>query len=67
MWKAAAKCTVRFWMPDLIAPKIIGGRNALAPVGGNGCKDMGKALRLMDIEYKELGCDLLITGRTERD
>ena len=50
-----------------IAPKIIGGRNALAPVGGNGCKDMGKALRLKDIEYKELGCDLLITGRTERD
>lgn len=50
-----------------IAPKIIGGRNALAPVGGNGCKDMGKALRLSDIEYKELGCDLLITGRTERD
>jgi hypothetical protein len=36
-------------------------------VGGNGCKDMGKALRLTDIEYKELGCDLLITGRTERD
>ena len=50
-----------------IAPKIIGGRNALSPVGGNGCKDMGKALRLKDIEYKELGCDLLITGRTERD
>ena len=50
-----------------IAPKIIGGRNALSPVGGNGCKDMGKALRLTDIEYKELGCDLLITGRTERD
>ena len=22
---------------------------------------------LTDIEYKELGCDLLITGRTERD
>lgn len=50
-----------------IAPKIIGGKNALSPVGGNGCKDMGKALRLQDVEYKQLGSDFLITGRTECD
>lgn len=50
-----------------IAPKIIGGRNAIAPVGGNGCKNMEDALCLKDVEYKKLGADLLITGRTERD
>lgn len=50
-----------------VAPKIIGGKNAIGPVGGNGIMDMAKALRLRDIEYKQLGTDLLITGRTERD
>ena len=50
-----------------IAPKIIGGKNAIGPVGGIGCTDMGKALKLHDVEYKQLGADFLITGRTERD
>ena len=50
-----------------VAPKIIGGKNAIGPVGGNGSTDMAKALRLCDIEYKQLETDLLITGRTERD
>ena len=50
-----------------IAPKIIGGKNAIGPVGGIGSTDMGKALQLCDVEYKQLGTDFLITGRTERD
>lgn len=50
-----------------IAPKIIGGRDALGPVGGTGNTDMGKAVKLRDVEYKQLGADFLITGRTERD
>lgn len=50
-----------------IAPKIIGGKNATGPVGGIGSTDMGKALKLHGVEYKQLGTDFLITGRTERD
>ena len=50
-----------------IAPKIIGGKEAIGPVGGIGSNDMGKALKLCDVEYKQLGTDFLITGRTERD
>ena len=50
-----------------IAPKIIGGKNAIGPVGGIGSSDMGKALKLSDVEYQQLGADFLITGRTERD
>lgn len=50
-----------------IAPKIIGGKNAIGPVGGIGSTDMSKALKLRDVEYKQLGADFLITSRTERD
>ena len=50
-----------------IAPKIIGGKNAIGPVGGIGSTDMGKALKLRNVEYQQLGTDFLITGRTERD
>ena len=50
-----------------IAPKIIGGKEAIGPVGGIGSSDMGKALKLHGVEYKQLGTDFLITGRTERD
>lgn len=50
-----------------IAPKIIGGKEAIGPVGGTGSTDMGKALKLHGVEYKQLGADFLITGRTERE
>ena len=50
-----------------IAPKIIGGKEAIGPIGGIGSTDMGKALQLHGVEYKQLGADFLITGRTERD
>ena len=50
-----------------IAPKIIGGKDAIGPVGGAGKTDMAQALKLHDVECKQLGADFLITGRTERD
>ena len=50
-----------------IAPKIIGGANAIGPVGGAGKTDMAQALKLRDVKCKQLGADFLITGRTERD
>jgi diaminohydroxyphosphoribosylaminopyrimidine deaminase/5-amino-6-(5-phosphoribosylamino)uracil reductase len=44
----------------VVAPKIIGGRNAKSPVGGDGIKRMKDALKLKNMKYKILGEDLLI-------
>lgn len=47
-----------------IAPKIIGGKEALSPVGGIGSKSIANGLGLNELETKVLGNDFLITGRT---
>lgn len=47
-----------------IAPLIIGGRNALTPVEGNGFSSMEKALKLKNISTKTIGSDILIEGYT---
>jgi diaminohydroxyphosphoribosylaminopyrimidine deaminase / 5-amino-6-(5-phosphoribosylamino)uracil reductase len=43
-----------------IAPKIIGGRDALTPVEGDGVKRVGKAVRLKNMEVERIGEDILI-------
>jgi len=45
-----------------VAPKIIGGRDALSPVGGKGIKKVSKALHLKDVTTKRLGEDIMIEG-----
>ena len=45
-----------------IAPKIIGGAEALSPVGGAGISQMADALKLQNVELIPLGEDLCITG-----
>lgn len=45
-----------------IAPKIIGGRSAPGPVGGKGIPDMKDAILLEDIETKNVGNSILLTG-----
>lgn len=45
-----------------IAPKIIGGKNALTPIGGAGKLRIADSFALNDIETKVLGSDFLITG-----
>lgn len=45
-----------------IAPKIVGGKNALTPIGGAGKKKIADSFVLNDIETKILGNDFLITG-----
>ena len=49
-----------------IAPKIIGGRNALTPVEGEGFTELARAVQLTDVETKMLDSDVLITGRVNR-
>ena len=45
-----------------IAPKLIGGRNALPPVGGDGIEKMKDAVVLQNQEILHLGADYCIRG-----
>lgn len=45
-----------------VAPKIVGGRAAPGPVGGEGVARMADALPLHDIRCRRVGEDLLIVG-----
>src|SRR6266568_4323383 len=45
-----------------IAPKLIGGSEALGPVGGVGIVHLNDALRLRDTEVVTLGDDILFSG-----
>ncbi|MEW6448045.1 MAG: bifunctional diaminohydroxyphosphoribosylaminopyrimidine deaminase/5-amino-6-(5-phosphoribosylamino)uracil reductase RibD [Bacillota bacterium] len=50
-----------------IAPLIIGGREAIGPVGGTGVRSLSKAIRLKEVNVKELGSDLCIEGYPARE
>jgi diaminohydroxyphosphoribosylaminopyrimidine deaminase/5-amino-6-(5-phosphoribosylamino)uracil reductase len=45
-----------------IAPRIIGGREALGPVGGSGIRRLARAIRLTETVVKQLGADLCVEG-----
>lgn len=49
-----------------IAPKIIGGREALTGVEGEGFAELDQAVELIDIETETIGNDLLIGGYVRR-
>lgn len=46
-----------------IAPKLIGGYKANSAVGGHGVMSMQEALKLSEIEYSQVGEDLLVRGK----
>ncbi len=45
-----------------LAPKLIGGRDAITPIEGEGIKRLSEAIQLKDVEVKRFGEDLLIQG-----
>ncbi|TMB85891.1 MAG: bifunctional diaminohydroxyphosphoribosylaminopyrimidine deaminase/5-amino-6-(5-phosphoribosylamino)uracil reductase RibD, partial [Chloroflexi bacterium] len=45
-----------------IAPRLIGGRQALGPLGGAGVERLTEAVSLRELDATRLGTDLLITG-----
>ena len=45
------------------APKILGGRDALKAVAGDGVKRLDEIINLRDIEWRRLGTDLMLTAR----
>ncbi|MGE3805620.1 MAG: RibD family protein, partial [Gemmataceae bacterium] len=46
-----------------VAPKLIGGMNAPAPVGGLGIDRIAQAFQLEDVGFESLAGDLLVRGR----
>ncbi|MBL9081170.1 MAG: bifunctional diaminohydroxyphosphoribosylaminopyrimidine deaminase/5-amino-6-(5-phosphoribosylamino)uracil reductase RibD [Planctomycetales bacterium] len=49
-----------------IAPKLIGGAGAPAPIAGAGLAPMADALKLADVETRQLGDDVYISGRLRK-
>lgn len=49
-----------------VAPKIIGGRDAITPVEGTGCDTMDEAIALERMKAQSLGEDLLIEAYVKR-
>jgi diaminohydroxyphosphoribosylaminopyrimidine deaminase/5-amino-6-(5-phosphoribosylamino)uracil reductase len=45
------------------APKILGGRDALKAVAGDGVKRLDEIIHLRDVKWRRLGPDLLMTAR----
>ncbi|MDR0398844.1 MAG: bifunctional diaminohydroxyphosphoribosylaminopyrimidine deaminase/5-amino-6-(5-phosphoribosylamino)uracil reductase RibD [Endomicrobium sp.] len=45
-----------------VAPKIIGGKNAVSVVGGIGVNRIAESLKVENMKVKKIGTDLLITG-----
>lgn len=50
-----------------VAPKLVGGRDAPGPLGGNGIEKLMDATRLNSLDVTRLGDDLLITADVHRD
>jgi diaminohydroxyphosphoribosylaminopyrimidine deaminase/5-amino-6-(5-phosphoribosylamino)uracil reductase len=48
-----------------VAPKIIGGRNAVTPVGGQGIEKMRDAIVLKRVSHEIIGEDVIIKGYIE--
>lgn len=49
-----------------IAPKFVGGKDALSPMGGEGLANMAKALNLVDVTIHELGGDVHVHGFVDK-
>jgi diaminohydroxyphosphoribosylaminopyrimidine deaminase/5-amino-6-(5-phosphoribosylamino)uracil reductase len=49
-----------------VAPKIIGGKNAVSVVGGIGVNKIAKSLKVENMKVKKIDRDLLITGHIRK-
>ena len=45
-----------------VAPKLLGGRNAPSPIGGDGFRRIAKAMAVEEMEVTPLGDDVLLEG-----
>ncbi len=56
-----AKAVDKFYM--FVAPFILGGRNTVTSVEGDGIPSVKNAIRLKDVKHSKIGGDILIEGR----
>lgn len=52
---------------SFIAPKIVGGRNAKTPVGGEGIPVMNRAIHLKNPTVMTMECDVVIEGAIDKE
>lgn len=50
-----------------ISPMILGGEKSITPVSGGGFKEISEAVKLKDLQYKNIEGDLQIEGYVARD
>ncbi len=50
-----------------IAPKLIGGAKALSPIGGAGSELVADGWQLDEVEIKQLGSDIMVTGLVQKE
>ncbi|MEX2138688.1 MAG: bifunctional diaminohydroxyphosphoribosylaminopyrimidine deaminase/5-amino-6-(5-phosphoribosylamino)uracil reductase RibD [Pirellulales bacterium] len=50
-----------------VAPKLLGGATAVAPISGQGIEEMSDALHLIDVEFEQVGDDLYLRGRLSKE
>lgn len=50
----------------IVAPKVIGGREAPSSVGGTGARFLSRAVALRDVRVRRLGPDLVVSGDVQR-
>jgi diaminohydroxyphosphoribosylaminopyrimidine deaminase/5-amino-6-(5-phosphoribosylamino)uracil reductase len=48
-----------------VAPRLIGGKDAPGPLGGNGIEHLAGSTQLHELDFARLGDDLVITGYTD--
>lgn len=46
-----------------VSPKLCGGDSASTPLGGHGVAEMGNAIELTDVTWRQIGGDCYLTGR----
>ena len=46
-----------------IAPKIIGGKNSLSPIGGTGIDKIATAVQLDELQFEKIDRDIMLTGK----
>ncbi len=49
-----------------VAPKIIGGKDAIPSVGGKSPESLNKAIKLINFESVKIGKDILIEGYPQK-
>ena len=50
-----------------IAPEIIGGKEAMSPVGGSGIARLSDAAKLSDLSVRKVGSDICVTGYVRQE